>query len=146
MLGGVPIAMRADDEIGLTLEVWDGEVPTGEVVGHLDGIGSGEAWFRYGRILTDLTTVTSPPGTDGLLAAAQFLDRHPGVPAKWAIVGGKLYWGALGFTDQVAGGPTTVVFDDAAVAATWLGLDPDPVRAALAEMRRELRRADSARN
>jgi hypothetical protein len=140
----MPIGTHSDAALGLTVVVWDGEVDDHDIRDHVRRLGSGTGWDRHGRILTDLTTVTSKPDPQALARAVQRFDESlgaRGTGAKWAIVATGLYWDALGFSKDADVAPTTVVFEDAGLAATWLGVDAERARAITSEIRRGLRRA-----
>jgi hypothetical protein len=146
------ITYRYHEPTRLSVSVWDGEISTDERQRHMAVLASDEQWGTGGRLLTDLTGVTSrsrPSAAQVLDAATVFLSKLSGRAraTKWAIVADATFAEAQQFgacIEEVA--PRVIVFNDLATAATWLGVDTAQVRKIVAELRSQLRSQRSTRS
>jgi hypothetical protein len=139
------ISYRLDEARGLSVSVWSGEIGLDERRRHMAALAADPGWGVGGLVLTDLRGVDEPsrPDADRLLdAASTFLAqlgdraRH----ARWAIVASTTFREAQRFGAYIEEEvPRVIVFNDLSTASTWLGVDPDDVRATVDGLRAELR-------
>ncbi len=142
------IAYRCDADIGLTIAVWDGTVTAQEWHAQSDRAHADPAWPAGRLFLTDVTTVSDVSHiTDELIAemAKRMRDEvsERVADARWALVAGDAFWMARKFARVVDGiVQSMVAFNSLDTACIWLGVDLGRARAALRELRTEIRARD----
>jgi hypothetical protein len=144
------IAFRVDPATGTSVSVWLGDITTEEVMRHVRELWATPDWASGGRILTDLTQVSSSalpdPDQVGQLAST-FADLMEGRtrPASWALVANLGYMRASQFADAIQSDVRRVLaFFDLAPACIWLGVDLDAMRAAVESLRIEAQQRGQA--
>jgi len=115
---------------------------------HVRELWATPEWGSGGRILTDLTGVSSSalPDPDQISKlAAVFVNLSEGRTrqARWAVVANLGYRHASQFADAIQTEVRSVlVFFDLASACIWLGVDLEPLRATVESLRIEAQSRD----
>ncbi len=141
----VGIAYRVDGPDGVSVSVWTGEVSRDQAMQHVADVAARSDWGAGGRILTDLTGLTSSalPGRDQVAELAEaFVEQLDGRarPARWALVANVAFDRASQFREAIDTEVSSLsVFFDLASACIWLGVELDALRPVLESLRVEAR-------
>jgi hypothetical protein len=128
--------------LGLAISVGDGQVSRDEMFGFVRAQVSDPDWPSRPRRLADLTTVSSDlTAVDAEGAAELYRFAHVDLRgARQAIVASRQWDLAAEFERQhAATGVTTIACNSLETACVWLGVDLGTVRAAVRDLRAQLR-------
>ncbi len=135
------IGYRLDSSRGLTLVVWDGAITGDDAEGHVRSLFDDPEWPPGPLHLLDATSASSVP----IVANTKLVDLAVNAAetrrVRFALVQHMGFDEATYFEREASsrGLSQVIVFNDISTACTWLGLDVGPIRATVAEMRREIR-------
>jgi hypothetical protein len=126
------------------LVVWDGDVTPEEWERHLERMTADPAFPPGPLFLSDLSSAGAAPSieADTINEMASRWREHAESlgPLQMAIVPNGAWDKARKFEGGVSEAiPRIMVFNDPWTACAWLGIDPEKVRRAIAELRAELR-------
>jgi hypothetical protein len=140
------IAYRLDQDLGLTLTVFDGVITGEEWIRHVNEVFDLPEWPPGRLSLTDLRTADSHLLRDDdrrTVFAINEAHAKQLVGMKSAAIAGVHFDVARDFErGNRPSGLRLIAFDDVGPACAWLGLDPAVVAPMITELRAQLRGDD----
>jgi hypothetical protein len=140
------IAYRTDGPGGVSVSVWVDKVTRKRALQHVVDLAAEPDWGARGRILTDLSYVSSRsiPTGDQVLKMAHLFEEQIGGrtrSARWAVMANQAFDEATRFGDEIRDKVRSlIVFFDLASACMWLDADVQAMRVVIEELRQEARR------
>ena len=140
------IAYRIDKTLGLTVVVWDGAVTGADAEDQVRTLQADPDWPPGPLHLLDTTSATSVPSVQDTKLVEMLLEIAHAQQIRFALVAGNMFEEATKFQEAASavGLSRVIVFNDLTTACTWLGADAGTTRAALGELRRDLRAGTAA--
>jgi hypothetical protein len=138
------IAYHLNQDLGVSLVVWDGLVTATEWQAHARRMLADTRWpARKGLHLVDMRSTRLDASIDeaAIKATADLFGQHPRIAAlKAAVVAGEAFTRAAQFERIIAQYRSTLItFNILATACAWMGLDTTAVEPELQAIRAELR-------